>query len=229
MRAYGADVLDVLRDETDALAAATNSLDEDEFDTPTGCEPWTVKELLAHLLVACQRVPGMLDGPAPDRAEVSARAYFSGDKLGGTFDAERIATAQQDAAIFGSGRDLVAAVLSAVEETVSRAAAEPEDRLVFTRWGEPMELHEYLKTRVFELVVHGIDLAMALGLPAWTTPPAAAVTIDVLCDGGPRPDVGWDDVTFIAKATGRSPVTREEVAGPARGTLLWPQISSGDP
>lgn len=217
-------IVEALAAEARALETALGDLPESGFGRPTGCEPWTVKELLAHLLVACRRVPGMLTGPAPARAEVSALAYFHGDKLGGAFDEERIAAAQRDAASFSSGRDLVDAVVAAVEETAARASEEPADRLVYTRWGEPMYLIEYLETRVFELAVHGLDLALALGRDAWMTRAAAAVTVGVLCEGGARPRVDWDDVTFIATATGRRPVTDDELSA-ARAAVLWPRTS----
>ena len=215
-------IVDALTAEAVALREALLELDERAFDRPTACRPWTVKELLAHLLVACQRVPRMLDGPVPARAEVSARAYFQGDKLGGTADEDRIAAAQRDAAGFASGHELVAALTAAVGEMVALAGAEPDDRLVFTRWGEAMLLTEYLKTRVFELAVHGLDLALALGRPPWTTADVASITVGVLCEHG-RPDIDWDDVTLIAKTTGRFPVTADEVAA-AGDALLWPRL-----
>jgi hypothetical protein len=124
---------------------------------------------------------------------------------------------------FASGHELVEGVVVAVDETAERVRAEPADRLVFTRWGEPMLLAEYLKTRVFELTVHGLDVALALGRTPWTTEPAAAVTAAVLLEGVDA-EPPWDEVTFIAKATGRAPLSQEEAAT-AREMLLWPRVS----
>ena len=179
-----------------------------------------MKDLLAHVLVACRRIPVMLAGPTP-RAEVSALQYFHGDKLGGDVDRERVEAAQRDARWFRSGHQIVEAIVDAVQESVRLVRAEPEDRLVYTRWGEAMTLVEYVKTRVFELAVHGIDLAHALDREPWTTEAAARVTADVLLEGGdatPPEDV----VRFIAAATGRVPVSQSELSE----RFLWPRVDS---
>ena len=49
-----------------------------------------------------------------------------------------------------------------------------------TRHGDPMLLAEFLRTRVLELAVHGLDLAAALDREPWMTAPAAGVTEDLL-------------------------------------------------
>lgn len=211
-------ILDALTAEADALRNAFLGLDDASYDRPTGCEPWTVKDLLAHVLVASRRIPVMLAGPTPPRAEVSALEYFHGDKLGGDFDRERVEAAQRDARWFASGHQIVDAIVDAVQESVRLVRTEQEDRLVFTRWGEAMVLLEYVETRVFELAVHGLDLANALGRAPWMTEAAARVTADVLLEGGDA-SPPEDTVAFIARATGRVPVAETELSE----NLLWPR------
>jgi uncharacterized protein (TIGR03083 family) len=221
-------VLEALGAEADCLVAAMIALSEDDFDQPTSCEPWSVRELLAHVLVACQRLPGMLADPEPPRAEVSAYEYFANDQFGATADADRVEAARQDAVRFPRGRHLVEAIETAVCDMVSLARAAPPDRIVRTRWGDDMLLTEYLKTRVAELAVHGLDLARALAVAPWISAPGAAVTEAVFAESVHAIDLsslGWDSLTFIAKTTGRAPLTKEEAMHPIHKQLLWPRTT----
>jgi hypothetical protein len=78
-----------------------------------------------------------------------------------------------------------------------------------------MLLTEFTRTRVLELAVHGLDLAKALDREPWMTAPAAQVTGELLL---PSPDAAaelrttasWDQVTLIAKLTGRATTTAAE-------------------
>jgi hypothetical protein len=61
--------------------------------------------------------------------------------------------------------------------------------------------------------VHGLDLAAALECPPWMTDPAAQVTEELLLPAAAarlRAETGWDQVTLIAKLTGRRPATPAE-------------------
>jgi hypothetical protein len=76
-----------------------------------------------------------------------------------------------------------------------------------------MLLAEFLRTRVLELAVHGLDLAAALDHGPWMTAAAAGVTEDLLLPAaaaGLRAETGWDQVTLIAALTGRRPLTPAE-------------------
>ena len=98
----------------------------------------------------------------------------------------------------------------------ARAAvqAAPPDRVVRTRHGDLMLLADFLRTRVVELAVHGLDLAIGLDRDPWLTPEAASVVADlVLPDGsatGLRQRLAWDHATLIAKVTGRQSLTPAE-------------------
>ena len=77
-----------------------------------------------------------------------------------------------------------------------------------TRHGDRMLLTEFLRTRVLELAVHGLDLAAALDRPPWLTDGAAAVVEELVLPAGSarlREEAGWDRRTLVAKATGRIP------------------------
>ena len=59
-------------------------------------------------------------------------------------------------------------LLDAVTDDLARADARP----VITTYAGGMRLRDYLPTRTFELVVHGLDIAAAVPV-RWTPPPAA--------------------------------------------------------
>jgi hypothetical protein len=100
-------------------------------------------------------------------------------------------------------------------------AAAPPGRLVRTRHGDAMALTEFLRTRVVEVAVHGLDLAEALDRRPWLTPTAAAVVADLVA-GRPVPaDLGWDALTLVRKATGRVPLTGAERAVLDRTGFRW--------
>ncbi len=74
-----AEVLEGLQAEGARLAAVMLDLGEDDFRRSTPCVPWTVAELLAHVLVATDRLPTMLAG----------RAGAGRDRSGGLLPARR--------------------------------------------------------------------------------------------------------------------------------------------
>jgi uncharacterized protein (TIGR03083 family) len=224
-----AEVLQAMEIEAECLVAAMLELSEEEFEQPTPCEPWSTRELLAHVLVACQRLPPMLGEPEPARAEVSALQYFRNDRLGGAPDPDRIEAARGHAAEFPTGHEIADALAIAVRDMASLARSEPPERIVRTRWGDAMLLSEYLKTRVFELAVHGLDLARAVGREPWLSEQAASLTEQVLTERTNSAELrglGWDRLTFIDKATGRAPLTDAEAEEHRlREGLLWPRSS----
>lgn len=187
-----------------------------DFERPTRCRPWSVRELLAHLLVASNRLPGMLAEPQPSAANVSAADYYRSDRRFGRDATEtRVASATKDAASFASGHDLAKAFDQAWREMLAVAAAEPPERVVRTRWGDDMVLGDFLVTRVAELGIHGLDLADGLGRSSSLTPPAAGVIERLLVGDTPvvsMPELGWDQLTLIEAATGRRPITEQEGA-----------------
>ena len=67
-----------------------------------------------------------------------------------------------------AGRELGADPAAAVDSLVERALhdlAETDDRLIAVINGLGIRLHTYLATRTFELAVHGLDIARAVGIP----------------------------------------------------------------
>ncbi|NJP35181.1 maleylpyruvate isomerase N-terminal domain-containing protein [Micromonospora thermarum] len=214
-------VREAFRDECDRLVAVLRDLTEDDLDRPTDCRPWTVRDLLAHVRTGLGRLTDMLAAPPPPRAEVDAAGYFGAAKFTPPVDAARVDSGRRE------GRDLTAANLADDVDRVWRATldavdAQPSDRVVRTRHGDAMTVVEFLRTRVVEVGVHGLDLAAALDRPPWLTPAAAALVADLLTGGRPAPAaLGWDRLTLIRKATGRAPLTAAERAAVDAAGFRW--------
>lgn len=222
--ARGAAAREAFRVEGARLAEAMSGLDESEFDRPTACVPWTVRDLLAHVCLGAGRLLTMLAQPAPLRAEVDAAGYFGREKFASGTDAARIDSAQRAAAQATSGHALAAELARSWRAVDAALAVVPPDRVVRTRHGDAMTVDDFLVTRVVELGVHGLDLAVALGRAPWLSDQAAAVIADLLSAGRERAIRGplrWDRRTFIEKATGRAGITDGERTELGRLGLRW--------
>ncbi|MDG4757228.1 maleylpyruvate isomerase N-terminal domain-containing protein [Micromonospora sp. WMMD710] len=225
------------RAECVRLSEILSELDDVDLDRPTDCPPWTVRELIAHVRTGAGRLADMLAAPAPPHAEVDAAGYFGAAKFTPEVDAARIEAARSEAArsevgrsgagrsgagrIAGGGRVVRPVGGSAVRGEFEHAwraadaavAAAAPERVVRTRHGDLMRLTEFLRTRVVEVGVHGLDLAAALDRPPWLTPQAAVVIADLLTGGRPAPaGLRWDRLTLIRKTTGRAALTPAERA-----------------
>jgi uncharacterized protein (TIGR03083 family) len=215
--------LAALNSESEQLSDILAGLDEDAWTAPTRCTPWDAAALTAHITMALVRLHPMLDAPEPETATVDAAGYYRPDtRFSPQVNAIRIDTATEAAE---AGGPAVAARFHTTWRTaVDRCATEPATRRVTTRHGDPMTLHDFLTTRVLEVAVHGIDLADATGQPRWTTPEAAAHTSALLLGPDHRTALdrlGLDAVAFIAKATGRDPLTPTEQARADRLGVTW--------
>jgi uncharacterized protein (TIGR03083 family) len=219
-------VLDAFRLEAQGLSRAVAGLSEDEWERPTRCQPWSVRELLGHVRVVIAWLPGMLAAAAPPvGVEVSAAEYYRPDgRFAPQTNAARIGLAQDHAAGLGSGAALAADFAATWQRVDGLCRAEPEDRVVRTRHGDAMLLSQFLVTRVVELAVHGLDLADALGCEPWLTPQSADVVMELLLGPGQQAaaqELGWDRPGFLRKATGREPLDEAEIAQVERLGIRW--------
>ncbi|MFF3855768.1 maleylpyruvate isomerase N-terminal domain-containing protein [Micromonospora sp. NPDC002575] len=210
------------RDECTALGDVLRGLTPADLGRPTGCPPWAVGDLIAHVHTGAGRLAGMLAAPAPPRAEVDAAGYFGAAKFTPQVDRDRVDSARRQARGTTDPAGIAAAFDRDWRAADAAVAREPVDRVVRTRHGDPMALTEFLVTRVVEVGVHGLDLAAALGREPWLTPAAAEVVTALLTGGrAVPPDLGWDRLTTVRKATGRDPLSdRERAAIEAAGVRL---------
>ncbi|MGK5741576.1 maleylpyruvate isomerase N-terminal domain-containing protein [Micromonospora sp. URMC 103] len=209
------------RDECARLGEVLRDLSEADLDRPTDCHPWSVRELLAHVRTGAGRLVDMLAAPAPARAEVDAAGYFGAPKFTPQVDAARVDSGRREARAL-DGPALVADFDRAWRAADAAVAAAPAGRVVRTRHGDAMALSEFLRTRVVEVGVHGLDLAAALDREPWLTPTAADVIAELLTGGRPLPaGLAWDRLTLIRKTTGRADLTEEERAAVEAADFRW--------
>lgn len=144
---------------------------------------WDVRALVGHTGRALSTIETYLGGTSPlppvdGPVEYYLRALSS--------DSGVEARAGRDAAIAARGREAgeslgdqpvsaIAALAARVQELVDRT---PDDAPVASPAG-PMTLATYLPTRTFELTVHSLDLARALGVDP---PPGLAPAVSACCE-----------------------------------------------
>jgi uncharacterized protein (TIGR03083 family) len=202
--------------ESSRLAKVADGLAEASFARPSPCVPWTAGELLFHVQQTMDRLGAMLAEPEPDGSElVDAPGYYRADqRFSAAVNDERIASGQRGAAALSGAGERARAFRDARDRAWALVCAAPAARVVRTRHGDRMLLAEFLRTRVLELAVHGLDLAVAVGRAPWTTEQAAAVTAGLLLTAADAARLmeaaSWDQVTLIAKLTGRVPLTPPE-------------------
>lgn len=215
--------VDVLTAEAAVLRRELATLPGPGWRAPTGCEPWSVRELFGHIHVVLAWLPGMLDAAPPGPAEVGPRDYYRPDgRFAPGTNERRVALAVEHAAQRDDAA-LLADFVQLVDDLVVRCATEPPGRAVRTRHGDVMTLEDFLATRVVEVAVHGLDLALAVGREPWLTDAAAELVCDVLV-GRVDPVLGWDMVTFVLKVTGRVPVTDSEREALDQAGLFRPSL-----
>lgn len=202
--------------ESQRLAKVVADADDAAFERPTPCAPWNVGELVYHVRMTMGRLPGMLAAPEPPGPGlVSAADYYRSDqRFSAATNADRIQSAQRGAAALPSAAARARDFHEARRQAWIAVQAAPPGRIVQTRHDDRMLLTEFLCTRVLELAVHGLDLAAAMHSEPWMTTQAAHITEDLLLPSKAaatlRAQTGWDQVTVIAKLTGRQPATPTE-------------------
>ena len=136
------------------------------WDRP-GLGRWDLRALVGHTARALVTVTTYLDRPAETEAVPSAAAYLT--QVGAT-DSEAVFT-RGVAAGADLGDDPYGWVSATADRAVERVRAADPDALIETIAGG-MRVASYLPTRTFELVVHGLDVAAALGLDPDVAPAA---------------------------------------------------------
>lgn len=177
-----------------------------DFTVP-GLGAWDLRGLSGHFLRAIRTPLSYLAAPEPEGPALPGAAHYAAayldrrDRDGATLD--------QSIAVRGAaelGQDSRHPSEPIVEEAGRLDAAlatTPADRRIGTLFG-PLRLGDYLRTRTLEIVVHGTDIARAVGR-TWSPPDilvadvlsllseisvVRGTAIDVLCalTGRPHPN-----------------------------------------
>lgn len=159
------DVLTAYADAAVTVADVVDRVDADLWSGP-GLSEWDLRALVGHTSRALVNVLTYLERPAATEDITSPQAYYTlhTAQTGEGADAtEVVRRGRQDGAALGS--DPAAAFRDLTDRVVARLAAAHPDDLVETVAGG-IRVGSYVATRTVELVVHGLDIAAAAGVPA---------------------------------------------------------------
>ena len=156
------------------FADQVEAVPETAWDGP-GLGPWNLRALVGHTSRSLITVETYLRRPAPTAELASPVAYY-------LRVADQLAADDRDAILQRGraagqvlGENPATVVTDLVRRVVSVVETEGDPLLTSIVGG--IALTDYLPTRTFELVVHGLDIAAALGTepPRWSEPVTTAV------------------------------------------------------
>ena len=204
--------LAALRDETAALSSVLGALDPGQFALPTNCPPWDLRELVVHT-AASVAVRAPLPPADPESVLFSAADYYRrAERETSEYRQENVDRTRQLARQVLAGTSPARWFDQVTQDAVSKLGHDDLDRIVLISQ-RAMRLADWVLTRVISVAAHGLDVALTLGRPPWTTAQALAVIRPVFVEliGAPPPaSLGWDDQALLATATGRRALTAEE-------------------
>lgn len=163
--------------QSQALAEWASGLAPAEWAAPSALPNWTVRDLVAHLVIVHESLARTL-GADTDGAAMPLGAYVS------TYSAhaEELERLAQDRAASVTPAELVARLVELREALAGSVVATAPAVLASARG--PVSREDFLRTRVVEATVHSDDLARSLpGRPGPALDPdALATTVGVLLE-----------------------------------------------
>lgn len=196
------------RSWTALLTAVAETTDED-FDRPSGCKGWLVRDLACHLVIDAQDVLITLVTPAEGPATVDAASYWKVSDEPPSGEDPLAALIPRLAAAYGEPRWLKFH-LDDVGTAAGRAAALADPTALVSTQDEVLTVGDYLSAYVLEWTLHHLDLTAHLaadGPPAETLAATRALLERI---AGARFPAVWSDTDALLVATGRRPATVEE-------------------
>ncbi|WP_330456311.1 maleylpyruvate isomerase N-terminal domain-containing protein [Streptomyces sp. NBC_00820] len=152
-----------------ALRAVVAALPDKDFERPSGCGGWLVRDLVCHLIIDAQDVLITLVTPADAEPTVDAVAYWQIEDQPPTGQDPLDALTVRLAAAYGEPR-LLRFHLDDVGGAAGRAAALADPVALVSTRGEVLTAGEYLTAYVLEWTLHHLDLLAHL--PDVPEPPA---------------------------------------------------------
>lgn len=188
-----------------------SELPDDQWQLPTGCPGWTVKDHLSHLVdyearAAGRPAPRHDPGPLPHVKNEMGRANEVGVDL---------RRAESGAAVLGEFGEVTGERLAQLRALTGRDLAAP----VTTPAG-PGTMADLLTLRVMDSWVHEQDIRRATGRPGHTDGPAAGEALGYLTRFLPyvvgKRAAAPEGSTVVFRIGGRDPVAVQVIGG--RGT-----------
>lgn len=206
-------MIDILEAELAAVSGALAELSTDDWRCATRLAApspdlpnWTVTELAGHLDIAIGRTRILIAESQDAEPAMDGASFFirAGSQIAPVFytNARRVVEGKTPATVLGM-------LVETFRATVAESRAVPAD-LVGPAIFAPMRVDEFVRSRIAEAVVHGIDLALALDLPVFATQEGISATAAILDDllalrtGGHRPQELANELAWVLAASGRS-------------------------
>ncbi|HLN71147.1 MAG TPA: maleylpyruvate isomerase N-terminal domain-containing protein [Streptosporangiaceae bacterium] len=168
---------------------------------------WTVLELAGHFDIAIGLTRMLIAGQEDAQPARDRTSFFINPRS----ETGPVVYAYAYTMVEGkTPGDMPGVLAETFAKTISEARAVPAS-LVGPGYFAPMRADEFAASRIVEAVVHGIDLAQALGIPYFAAPDGIAATAAILDDllarrtTGRRPAGLSDDLDWILAASGRAP------------------------
>jgi uncharacterized protein (TIGR03083 family) len=179
----------------------------EHWESP-GLGNWSIRSLAGHTARSIVTVENYLaDDASPEATVPTAEAYYAAiaTMSATTADAAAVEARGVEAGKW-LGSNPVAHVTTALIHAWELLNSQPPDRVVTVIGGLTIPLSEYLRTRVFELVVHSIDLSRATGIPTGT-PTEALEAATALASG--IAILRGDGEDLLLALTGRTPLPHD--------------------
>lgn len=205
-----------LRKQCAELGRLTDGFGADDWDRPTRCTDWDVRQLWTHV---CWGLPFMLEVFAeepPDEANTDRYRRWMPNAASDQ-DATAVARHMERWRYWykhaeGLPDEDRSAFFHRYVEAYLEAIDVVPDRLLSV-FGQSLRYDDSASVDVIEVGVHTLDLQYAVGETEYLDPLAGPIITDVLngiLGEKPQVHVDWDELTYVLTATGRRALTREE-------------------
>jgi hypothetical protein len=190
-----------------SLLGAADQLPEQEFEAPSGCVGWKVRDLLCHLVIDAQDILITLATPSSEEPTRDAATYWEVSQTPPTGKDPLDALVVRLAAAYEQPH-LLKHHLDDVGSAAERAARHAAPALRVSTRGEVLTAADYLGAYVLEATLHHLDLTAHVrnvsGPPA-TTLAASRQLFERIADVSFP--AAMSDVAVLAVGTGRRTAT----------------------
>ncbi len=193
------------------MRAAVDDLSGEDWERPSGCSGWLVRDLVCHLIIDAQDVLITLVTPTDAEPTVDAVTYW--DLVDPpTGDDPLDALIPRLAAAYGEPRWLKFH-FDDIGSAAGRAADLADPQVRVSTQDKVLTTGDYLSAYVMEWTLHHLDLIV--NLPSAAEPPAeslAAARASLEKIAGVSIPATFSDTDALRIGTGRRPPTEEEKA-----------------
>jgi hypothetical protein len=206
-------IIDTLAGELARIEATFRRLTEADWAASTRLVPvdpdlphWTVFELAGHFDISIGLTRMLIDGLGEEQPARDRTSFFINPR------SETGPVVYGYAYTMVEGKtpaDMPGVLAETFGKTIEEARSVPASA-VGPGYFAPMQVDEFVASRVVEAVVHGLDLTQALGRDPIGTPQGIALTASILDDllarrtVGRRPAGLADDLAWVLAASGRA-------------------------